>query len=348
MQGVCRHEAKTALKVTGQVKLWFYWYRTSRVVSQVERRADGIVPRIWTTAVWQTKNKKQQRPTRPSLIIKPVFSSVFASFLKHHRKDKRSSSKWARSSVPALVRVSMAVEPAKNGGVDADAAAAQRAAVSADYAKVVNQTGGCCVTSTTNRSAIGYSDADLAKVGGADLGVGCGTPVRLARLAPGETVLDLGCGAGIDCFLAADDVGAAGAVVGVDMTPDMLARAREGGREKGLVPPRVEFRLGEIENLPAGDNTVDAVISNCVINLSPDKPRVLREALRVLKPGGTAALPKHAAKENVQKKVPHPNPLARVSALDLSWVFFSPFFFSQLGGPSARFVPFVLLPSAPE
>lgn len=221
----------------------------------------------------------------------------------------------------------MAVEPAKNGGVDADAAAAQRAAVSADYAKVVNQTGGCCVTSTTNRSAIGYSDADLAKVGGADLGVGCGTPVRLARLAPGETVLDLGCGAGIDCFLAADDVGAAGAVVGVDMTPDMLARAREGGREKGLVPPRVEFRLGEIENLPAGDNTVDAVISNCVINLSPDKPRVLREALRVLKPGGTAALSKHAAKENVQKKVLHPNPLARVSALHLSWVFFFPVFF---------------------
>ena len=207
----------------------------------------------------------------------------------------------------------MAVKPSKEGhggrkpkstavaamssDAEAEAAEAQRAKVAADYAAVVNNSGGCCVSSTDNRSAIGYTSEDLAKVGGADLGVGCGTPVRLAQLKPGETVMDLGCGAGIDCLLAADDVGPTGSVVGVDMTPDMLAKAREGARERGLLPPRVEFRLGEIENLPAGDNTVDAVISNCVINLSPDKPRVLREALRVLKPGGEGTREARAVKE---------------------------------------------------
>ena len=187
------------------------------------------------------------------------------------------------------VPVAMAVKPPRGGGGSGDAtdaAVAQRAAVSADYAKVVNQAGSCCVSSSPNRAAIGYTPEDLEKVGGADLGVGCGTPVRLAQLKPGETVLDLGCGAGIDCLLAAEDVGPTGAVIGVDMTPDMLAKAREEAGVRGFMPPRMEFRLGEIENLPAGDNTVDAVISNCVINLSPDKPRVLREALRVLKPGG--------------------------------------------------------------
>ena len=133
--------------------------------------------------------------------------------------------------------------------------------------------------------AVGYDEADLANVPeGANLGLGCGNPVALASLAPGETVLDLGSGAGIDCFLAAERVGPAGRVIGVDMTPQMLERARDNARRGGFT--NVEFRLGEIEALPVADNTVDVVISNCVLNLSGERPRVLAEALRVLRPGG--------------------------------------------------------------
>jgi SAM-dependent methyltransferase len=119
---------------------------------------------------------------------------------------------------------------------------------------------------------------------GANLGLGCGNPVALASLKKGETVLDLGSGAGFDCFLAAQKVGAKGKVIGVDMTPEMLDKARENAR-KGKYK-NVEFRLGEIENLPVADSSVDVIISNCVINLSPDKARVFAEAFRVLKPGG--------------------------------------------------------------
>ena len=133
--------------------------------------------------------------------------------------------------------------------------------------------------------AVGYEESELAGVPeGANLGLGCGNPVALASLAPGETVLDLGSGGGIDCFLAAERVGPAGRVIGVDMTPEMLERARGNAREGGY--GNVEFRLGEIEALPVADRTVDAVISNCVLNLSADRPRVLAEVMRVLKPGG--------------------------------------------------------------
>ncbi len=133
--------------------------------------------------------------------------------------------------------------------------------------------------------AIGYTEADLQSVPeGANLGLGCGNPVALAGLREGETVLDLGCGAGFDCFLAAQRVGPTGRVIGVDMTPEMIARARENARKGGYA--NVEFRLGEIEHLPVADASVDAVISNCVINLSPDKAAVFREAYRVLRPGG--------------------------------------------------------------
>lgn len=132
---------------------------------------------------------------------------------------------------------------------------------------------------------IGYSEAQAAAIPeGANLGLGCGNPIAFAALVPGETVLDLGSGAGIDCFLAAREVGPTGRVIGVDMTPPMLEKARANAARGDF--PQVEFRLGEIEHLPVADATVDAIVSNCVINLSPDKPQVFREALRVLKPGG--------------------------------------------------------------
>jgi SAM-dependent methyltransferase len=132
---------------------------------------------------------------------------------------------------------------------------------------------------------VGYSPEELAAIPeDANLGLGCGNPAALAGLQAGETVLDLGSGAGIDCFLAAARVGPTGRVIGVDMTPEMLDRARENSRKSGA--KNVEFRLGEIESLPVADNSVDVIISNCVINLSTDKPRVFREAFRVLRPGG--------------------------------------------------------------
>src|SRR4030043_2485129 len=132
---------------------------------------------------------------------------------------------------------------------------------------------------------IGYSSSELESVPeGADLGLGCGNPVALASLREGETVIDLGSGAGLDCFLAAKKVGASGKVIGVDMTSEMLDKARANCRKSNY--KNVEFRLGEIENLPVADGTADVIISNCVINLSPNKQRVFNEAFRVLKPGG--------------------------------------------------------------
>jgi arsenite methyltransferase len=146
----------------------------------------------------------------------------------------------------------------------------------------------CCCNNESDDSAskvVGYTDAELSTLPqGADLGLGCGNPVALASLKEGETVLDLGSGPGMDCFLAAARVGKKGKVIGVDMTPDMLDRARENAAKGDY--SNVEFRLGEIENLPVADNTVDVVISNCVINLCPDKNRVFSEIYRVLKPGG--------------------------------------------------------------
>lgn len=145
----------------------------------------------------------------------------------------------------------------------------------------------CCGQTQADEVAfrLGYNREELGSVPeGANLGLGCGNPVALASLREGETVLDLGSGPGMDCFLAAQRVGEKGRVIGVDMTPEMLERARENARRGGY--SNVDFRLGEIENLPVADASVDVVISNCVINLSPDKPRVFREAFRVLKPGG--------------------------------------------------------------
>ncbi|MBU0645860.1 arsenite methyltransferase, partial [Patescibacteria group bacterium] len=161
------------------------------------------------------------------------------------------------------------------------------------YAKLAGG-GGCCGGGCGCQSqpkineqiakSIGYSDEEIALAGEANLGLGCGNPTALGEIEEGEVVVDLGSGAGFDCFLARRKVGDSGRVIGVDMTPEMVARAQANALKLGY--ENVEFKLGEIEHLPLADNSADVIISNCVINLSPDKPQVFAEAYRVLKPGG--------------------------------------------------------------
>jgi ubiquinone/menaquinone biosynthesis C-methylase UbiE len=163
------------------------------------------------------------------------------------------------------------------------------------YGTIAQKGGSCCQPSSsccspsaqiqTYSKALGYTDQQLGSVPeGANLGLGCGNPIALAALKEGDFVLDLGSGAGFDAFLAAQIVGPNGKVIGVDMTPEMVARARDNAQKAGY--PQVEFRLGEIEHLPVGDGSMDIIISNCVINLVPDKEKVFQDAFRVLKPGG--------------------------------------------------------------
>ncbi|MDD5408942.1 MAG: arsenite methyltransferase [Candidatus Omnitrophica bacterium] len=162
------------------------------------------------------------------------------------------------------------------------------------YAKAVKQATSCCSSGSCcsgisqakiMSKTVGYSDAEINAVPeGANLGFGCGNPVALASLKEGDVVLDLGSGAGFDAFLAAKRVGKTGRVIGVDMTPEMIAKAKENAKKGKYC--NVEFRLGEIEKLPVEDSSIDVIISNCVINLSPDKETVFNEAHRVLKPNG--------------------------------------------------------------
>ncbi len=188
-----------------------------------------------------------------------------------------------------------------------------RASVRKNYTKVAKGTtqgccggGGCCCGGTSIdiselSAKMGYKKDDLENVPAeANMGLGCGNPLAIASLKKGETVLDLGCGGGFDCFLASKQVGDTGRVIGVDMTPDMIELARRNASKNGY--KNVEFRLGEIENLPVADASIDVIISNCVINLSPDKEQVFKEAYRVLKEGGrlsvsdivaTKKLPQH-------------------------------------------------------
>ncbi|MBN1856203.1 MAG: arsenite methyltransferase [Dehalococcoidia bacterium] len=166
------------------------------------------------------------------------------------------------------------------------------------YGGIARSEGSCCCggeCGPNERNAaeyaakLGYSPDDVLSVpDGADMGLGCGNPHAIAGLKQGETVLDLGSGGGLDCFLAARQVGAEGSVIGVDMTPDMVSKARRNAREGSHT--NVDFRLGEIEHLPVADGTVDIILSNCVINLSPDKQSVFNEAFRVLRTGGRLAI----------------------------------------------------------
>ncbi|UCH30935.1 MAG: arsenite methyltransferase [Candidatus Bathyarchaeota archaeon] len=194
------------------------------------------------------------------------------------------------------------------------------------YRKIANEgfchnaSTSCCESSTSHEELskkMGYTQEELNSIPkGANLGLGCGNPVALASLKEGETVIDLGSGAGVDCFLAAKKVGKKGKVIGIDMTPEMLDKARENAQKGNY--ENVEFRLGEIEHLPVADNTADVIISNCVINLTTNKKKVYGEAFRTLKPGGRIMVSDLVLKKELSatiRKAAHPSSCIKTAIL---------------------------------
>jgi len=183
-------------------------------------------------------------------------------------------------------------EAASTGSASSCCGTSSSSSVAEAEVPAAEKASSCCGSSNTateKAARLGYSAADVAAAPeGADMGLGCGNPIAIASIKPGEVIVDLGSGGGFDCFLAAKAAGETGRAIGVDMTPDMIRASRANARKRGV--SNVEFRLGEIESLPVADATADLIISNCVINLSPDKPAVVRESYRVLKDGGRLAI----------------------------------------------------------